>query len=84
MGEEWATHFLDNMTKVADKAYHRPFDNPSEMIFTPENQLEHEVATECHICQKQYSSLKTIVYAHRPEDECSRCEMCIINIKVES
>ena len=84
VSEDCATHFLDYMTKVADKTYHKLFDNPSKMIFTPEDQLVHEAATECHICQKRYSSLRTIVHAHRPEDDCSRCEMCIINAKVES
>ena len=77
VGEDCVTHFLDYMTKVADKTYDRLFGNPSEMIFTPENKRQHEAATECHICQKRYSTLRAFPHAHRPEDDCSQCEMCI-------
>ena len=57
VGEDCVSHFLDYMTKVADKTYHKLFDKPSEMIFTPEDEIQYNAATECHICDKRYSGL---------------------------
>ena len=71
VSEDCVTHFLDYMTKVTDKTYHKLFDNPSEMIFTPEDKKSFDSATECHICQKKYANLNIYPHAHRPEDDTS-------------
>ena len=60
------------MTKVADKTYHKLFDKPSEMIFTPEDEIQYNAATECHICDKRYSGLKFQPHSHKPGDNIKR------------
>ena len=84
IGEDCVSHFLDYMTKLADKTYDRLFGEPSEMIFTENDKETYETATECHICDKKYSSLRAYPHAHKPGDDIKRCEMCIINEKLES
>lgn len=63
-GEDAAEHFLDYMQKVASKIYHKYIINPRPMIFTPDNEREHEDARECHICLKKFKETDCIVRDH--------------------
>ena len=54
------------------------------MTFTKEDRIKYEAATECHIWEKQYASLQTIVHAHKLGDNIDQCSECQINKLIES
>ena len=49
VGEDCVSHFLDYMTKLADKTYDRLFGEPLKMIFTENDKETYESATECKL-----------------------------------
>ena len=71
------------MTATANEIHSQLFPG-KEMKFTEEDRIHYESATECHICQKRFSSLKYILHAHMSSDDTSKCGQCKINAQIDT
>ena len=69
VGEDAATHYLDYVTKVADKIFEHVITKPKDMVFTEEDERSFQAATECHICVKRYPQ-----HQHPPGEDCEMCK----------
>ena len=84
VGEDAAEHFLDFMTAAANRIHDQIIQPVKPMKFTAEDKASYNSATECHICQKRYASLRKIMHAHKPGDDFSKCSACKINTTLDS
>ena len=84
VGEDAAEHFLDFMTAAANRIHDQIIQPVKPMRFTAEDKASYNSATECHICQKRYASLRKIMHAHKPGDDFSKCSACKINTTLDS
>ena len=81
VGTDCVEHMIDYCVKVARECRGNMFP-AKPLVMTEEDAERHESEKSCHICEMKLEGLRHIVHAHRPTDDLTRCNACVINQKL--